>query len=160
MRRLENPDGNPCFGCGPANPRGLGLTMYKDEQGGNEVVRAEHTPSEEEIGWPGFLHGGLHFLILYEASYWAALELGGRLMTAKGPLAFDEPITPRTGKPVIVRAWIHEGGDEQTVVRAESRGEDDRLLGTLEGAWSPVKKARIEQAGLDLPGYLWDAMEP
>lgn len=159
MERLDNPEENPCFGCGPANPRGLGLTMVREDHEGQEVVRTEHTPTSEEIGWPGFVHGGLHFLLLYDVSYWAALELGGNLMTARGPMTFDQPVTPRIGRSVVARAWIEEATDDEFAVVAESRG-GDRLLGRLESAWSPVSRERLEAAGVDLPDYLWEEMRP
>lgn len=159
MERLENPKENPCFGCGPANARGLGLTMSREDHEGREVVRTGHTPTDEEIGWPGFLHGGLHFLLLYEVSYWAALELGGSLMTEDGAVTFDQPVTPRTGRAVVARGWIEEATDDEFAVVAESRG-GDRLVGRLESTWSPVSRERLEEADVDLPAYLWAEMQP
>lgn len=159
MARLENPEENPCFGCGPGNPRGLVLSMHREDHEGREVVRTEHTPTEEEIGWPGFMHGGLHFLLLYEVSYWAALELGGSLMTDQGPMTLDQPIKPHTGRSVTARGWIEEEAEDEFAVVAESRG-GDRLLGRLESTWSPVSRERLEAADVDLPDYLWGEMQP
>lgn len=179
MDPLENPAANPCFGCGPGHERGLRLSFARGEDGDGPFVAAAHTPAEDEVGWPGLLHGGLHFTLLYEASYWAALTLGPALMTARGELTFEEHVVPRVGRPVEVRGRLlgaetadeadrdgrnEADGPEATGdryrVRAATRGEDDRLLGTLEGTWAPASREAVEAAGIDLPDYLDDELGP
>ncbi len=160
MPALDNPPENPCFGCGPANDRGLHLSFERREQDGQPIVATRYTPSEDEIGWPGFVHGGLHFLVLYEASYWAALELGGTLMTQAGRLTFEQPTVPRTGRALEATARIADQGDDWLRIEARTAGDDGRPLGRLAGPWSPVSRARLEAAGIELPAYLLDAAEP
>jgi hypothetical protein len=81
MVRLENPPENPCFGCGPEHARGLRLSFEKTlGADGVEEIQSTFTPGTDEVGWPGIFHTGLHFTVLYEVSYWAALTLGGRLI--------------------------------------------------------------------------------
>ena len=45
-----------CFGCGPANERGLRLTSHLDDDG---VIRARFTPWPEHDNGLGFLNGGI-----------------------------------------------------------------------------------------------------
>ena len=45
-----------CFGCGPANVRGLRLRSYVDAEG---PVRAEFTPLPEHDNGSGYLNGGI-----------------------------------------------------------------------------------------------------
>lgn len=179
MDPLENPPSNPCFGCGPGHDRGLRLSFARGEDGDGPFVAATHTPAEDEVGWPGLLHGGLHFTLLYEASYWAALTLGPALMTARGDLTFEEHVVPRVGRPLEVRGRIAgveptgeagEGREERPVVegggpdrhriRAATRGGDGRLLGTLAGTWAPADREAVEAAGIDLPDYLDEDLAP
>lgn len=176
MDPLENPAANPCFGCGPGHDRGLRLAFARGEDGDGPFVAATHTPAGDEVGWPGLMHGGLHFTLLYEASYWAGLTLGPALMTARGELTFEEETVPRVGRPVEVRGRIvdveptGEGGEERPGVegdgphrhriRAATRGGDGRLLGTLEGTWAPASREAVEAAGIDLPGYLDGDLAP
>ncbi len=159
MRRLDNPDENPCFGCGPGHERGLNLEFARDEDDeGRPFVTAEHTPAEDEVGWPGFLHGGLHFTLLYETSYWTALTLGPGVMVADGQLTFDERTVPRVGKTVTTRGFLEAAVEERYRVRAVSLGEDGRHLATLEGYWRAVSRGEIERAGIELPEYLMDEL--
>jgi len=51
----------PCFGCGPANERGLQLKSYVDDDG---LVRAEFTPWPEHDNGLGFLNGGIIATVL------------------------------------------------------------------------------------------------
>lgn len=155
MRALDNPDENPCFGCGPDHPRGLGLDFARDEDDeGRPFVTAKHTPAEDEVGWPGFFHGGLHFTLLYETSYWTALTLGPGVMVADGELSFDERTVPRVGKGVRTRGFLEAEVDERYRIRAVSKGEEGRHLATVEGYWRPVAREELERADVELPDYL------
>lgn len=160
MRSVDNPDENPCFGCGPANDRGLGLTFARDEdEQGRPFVTALHEPTDSEIGWPGFLHGGLHFTLLYETSYWTALTLGPSVMVADGQLVFDERTTPRVGRPVRTRGFLEGEHEDRYRIRAVSLGGEGRHLGTLEARWRPVSREEIQRADIELPAYLMDALQ-
>ncbi|MDF9716999.1 PaaI family thioesterase [Nocardioides sp. ChNu-153] len=54
--------GLPCFGCGPANPRGLRLRSFAPDDGGPVV--ATFTPSPEHDNGLGFLNGGIIATVL------------------------------------------------------------------------------------------------
>lgn len=158
MSQLENPPENPCFGCGPTHARGLRLSFRRERapDGAEEVV-TEYAPKVDEIGWPGLLHTGLHFTVLYEVSYWAALELSGKVMTSFGPASFDQKRLPRVGAPFTARARLVADAEGARVeARSESEG---RLAGTLETSWRAASRARIEKAGLKLPEYLLADMD-
>lgn len=51
----------PCFGCGPANPRGLQLQSFPEADG---LVRASFTPWPEHDNGLGYLNGGIIATIL------------------------------------------------------------------------------------------------
>lgn len=51
----------PCFGCGPANERGLRLKSFADDDG---TVRATFTPWPEHDNGLGFLNGGIIATVL------------------------------------------------------------------------------------------------
>lgn len=157
MRLLENPDENPCFGCGPQVPGGLRLAFHErlSPEGVREVV-TEHVPSAERIGWPGLVHTGIHFTVLYEVSYWAALTLGGRVMTSHGPAEFEQHRLPRVGQPFRAVARLLE----EDRVEARTETADGKPCGRLVTQWRPASRARVEKAGLQLPQYLLDEMAP
>lgn len=51
----------PCFGCGPANPRGLRLNSYVEDDG---VIRARFRPWPEHDNGLGYLNGGIIATVL------------------------------------------------------------------------------------------------
>ena len=51
----------PCFGCGPANERGLQLKSFVADDG---LVRAEFTPWPEHNNGLGYLNGGIIATVL------------------------------------------------------------------------------------------------
>jgi acyl-coenzyme A thioesterase PaaI-like protein len=51
----------PCFGCGPANERGLQLKSYVADDG---LVRAEFKPWREHDNGLGYLNGGIIATVL------------------------------------------------------------------------------------------------
>lgn len=59
---------NACFGCGPANDKGLRIRSFVE---GDEVV-AEWTPSEHHQAFDGILNGGICGALLDCHSNWAA----------------------------------------------------------------------------------------
>ena len=151
--KLENPAENPCFGCGPRHARGLHLAF---ERQGDEVV-CTYTPQADEIGWPGLMHTGLHFTTLFEASYWAALELTGKVHVASGAQTFDQQRLPRVGLPFTTRARIV--GREPLRTVAESTSAEGKPLARLKSAWKPASRTGTERAGIQLPAYLTDEMD-
>jgi len=154
MALLENPPENPCFGCGPEHPRGLHLNFERD---GDEVV-CRFTPKTDEIGWPGIMHTGLHFTVLFETCYWGALELTGKVQVADGPIAYVHQRLPRVGVPFTVRARI--ATSEPLKLVAESVSDQGKPLGRIEIGFKPASRAGIDRAGLKLPQYLLDDMAP
>lgn len=156
MAYLENPPENPCFGCGPRHARGLRLAF---ERVGDEV-RATYAPKEDKIGWPGLFHTGLHFTVLFEASYWAALELTGRVHVATGPQTYDQQRLPRVGAPFLVAARLVAGPEGGVRTLATSATAQGKPLARLETAWRPYSREQAERAGLPLPDYLLESMAP
>jgi hypothetical protein len=161
MVALENPDANSCFGCGPANTRGLKLRFERVEGAdGTAELRTIFRPGTDETGWPGLFHTGLHFTVLYEVSYWTALELGGRLMVSTGPGTYAHRRLPRAGGLYIARARLGPSVAEGLTVEATTESEEGKPCGTLRTFWRPVERAEIERAGLTLPSYLVDEIRP
>jgi hypothetical protein len=161
MSALENPSENPCFGCGPQHPRGLRLSFERTTlEDGTEAVRTEFTPKADEIGWPGLYHHSLHFAALYEASYWAALTLGGKLWISVGPITYDSQRLPRVGIGHTATARIVKSSDEHLEIEAISATRLGKPCGVLRSSWIPASKATIDRAQIHLPDYLLAEVGP
>jgi hypothetical protein len=151
---IDNPSENPCFGCGPQHPRGLKLHFARD---GDSVV-CHYITKPDEIGWPGLIHTGLHYSILFETSYWAALELTGKVQNVSGPQTFDQQRLPRVGVPFTVRARILQSDPLRIV--AEGATDEGKPLARLETSWKLASRAATERVGIKLPEYLLEDMAP
>ena len=121
-----------CFGCGPANPKGLHVRTIPAAAG--EVwaegktcpTWAEWTPSPEHEAFPGVLNGGIVGALLDCHSNWTAayhlMKLRGLdqppcSVTADFHVQLLRP-TPTDG-PIRVEAWVvSQDGD---AVQVESR---------------------------------------
>jgi len=113
---------NACFGCGPANPKGLRIRSFED----GDVLRAEWTPQTHHEAFEGMLNGGIIGTLMDCHSNWAAAM---HLMRARGeespPCTVTSEfhvklkrVTPSDG-PVTLVARVVESTTERATVEAE-----------------------------------------
>lgn len=161
MPPLDNPEESPCFGCGPAHPRGLklGFELVTAEDGTPEI-RSEFVPKPDEVGWPTLFHHGLHFMVLNEVSYWVALTISGKVWVMVGPATYLTERLPRVGRPHVARARIVQTEPERLLIRATTATIEGKPCGSLEANWRPASRAVIERAGIPLPEYLLEDLAP
>jgi acyl-coenzyme A thioesterase PaaI-like protein len=113
-----------CFGCGPANEKGLHVRSFPADGGGDEVVcewRAE--PHHEDF--PGVLTGGIVGALLDCHSNWAAAHHFMRRAGAERPPAtVTADYAVKLLRPTPTDATIHlsarvvESTDDRAVVEA------------------------------------------
>jgi len=161
MVELENPSESPCFGCGPNHARGLHLRFEQvTAEDGVPEVRSTFVPQADEVGWPTFFHHGLHFMVLSEVSYWAALTLTGRLWILSGPATYTTERLPRVGFPHVARARIVRAEPDRLSIHTTTARVGGKPCGRLESSWQPVHRAEVERAKIPLPDYLWPDIGP
>jgi acyl-coenzyme A thioesterase PaaI-like protein len=114
---------NSCFGCGPANPKGLRIRSFV-APAGDEVV-CDWTPEPHHEAFPGMMNGGIIGSLLDCHSNWTA---AWHLMTKAGAdrppctvtadfhVTLKRP-TPMTG-PVHLSARVAESTDDRAVIEA------------------------------------------
>jgi acyl-coenzyme A thioesterase PaaI-like protein len=130
-----------CFGCGPANDKGLRI---KSRVEGDEVV-AEFTPEEHHEAFPNMLNGGIIGALLDCHSNWsAAYHLMTRHGQDKPPCTVTADFHVKLRRPtplelVVLRARIVEATDDRCVVEAtlESAG---KVTATCRGTFVAVKE--------------------
>ncbi|MGH9902536.1 MAG: PaaI family thioesterase [Pyrinomonadaceae bacterium] len=132
---------NACFGCGPANERGLRVRSFA---GGDETI-AEWTPEAYHEAFPGVLSGGIIGTLLDCHSNWAAarhlmLRAGADCppctVTADYSVRLLRP-TP-TGGPVRLAARVVESTDTSATVEAELTA-GGKVRATCRGTFVAVK---------------------
>jgi acyl-coenzyme A thioesterase PaaI-like protein len=133
---------NRCFGCGPANPKGLHLRSFER---GDELV-AEWTPEPHHLAFEGVLNGGICGTLLDCHSNWAAaVHLMKRAATGRLPCTVTADFHVRLkrptplGAPLRLRARVVESGEDRAVVEAGIEA-DGKVTATCRGTFVAVKE--------------------
>ena len=110
-----------CFGCGPANGKGLRIRSFLD---GGEVV-LDWTPEKHHEAFPGMLNGGIIGALIDCHSNWAAAHhLMVRAVADKPPVTVTAEFAVKlarptpSGEPVHLRARVMESSADRAVVEA------------------------------------------
>jgi acyl-coenzyme A thioesterase PaaI-like protein len=133
---------NRCFGCGPANEKGLRIKSYVL---GDEVV-AEWTPERHHEAFDGMVNGGIIGALFDCHSNWAAtwhlMTRDGRdrppcTVTADFHVRLMRP-TPSNG-PLLLRAHVVESSDDRATVEARMEA-GGKVTATCRGTFVAVKE--------------------
>jgi acyl-coenzyme A thioesterase PaaI-like protein len=133
--------GLACFGCGPANERGLGLRSF--ERG--DELWAEWRPERHHEAFPGILSGGIICALLDCHSTWAAMH---HLMRASGadrpPATVTSDLAVKmlrptpTDAPIELTARVVEAAGPRAVVEA-TLAAGGRPCATSRGSFVAVR---------------------
>jgi acyl-coenzyme A thioesterase PaaI-like protein len=111
-----------CFGCGPANERGLGIASREDGDG----LVADWTPQPHHEAFEGVLNGGIIGTLLDCHSNWtAAMHLMRERGADRPPPCVTADFHVRllrptpTGGPIQLRARVVESEDSRATVEAQ-----------------------------------------
>jgi acyl-coenzyme A thioesterase PaaI-like protein len=115
--------GNACFGCGPANEKGLKVRSIVK---GDEVV-AEWRAEPHHEAFPGILNGGIIGALLDCHSNWtAAWTLMQRTGAASPPCTVTAEYAVRLLRPTPSGETIHLSA--RAVVDEGAQARDDRVV--------------------------------
>lgn len=132
---------NQCFGCGPANGKGLRIQSFVQ---GDEVV-ASWQPEPHHLAFEGMLNGGICGALLDCHSNWTAawhlMQQAGSetppcTVTADFHVKLKRP-TPMAA-PVQLRARVVESAADRATVEAELIA-GDKVTATCRGLFVAVK---------------------
>lgn len=132
-----------CFGCGPANDKGLRIKSFAND--GDEVTAVWHADQHHQA-FPGMINGGIIGALLDCHSNWTAAY---HLMKANGKDKPDCTVTAEFhvkllrptpfASPLHLRARVVEGDLRKTVVEAELLAED-KVCATCRGVFVAVSE--------------------
>lgn len=132
---------NACFGCGPANPKGLRIRSFVQ---GDEVV-AEWTPEPHHEAFPGVLNGGIIGALLDCHSNWmAAWHLMKRAGADAPPCTVTSEFSVKLLRPtpskgaVQLTAKVAESTDDRAVIEARLLA-GGKACATCRGTFVAVK---------------------
>ncbi len=113
-----------CFGCGPANEKGLRIRSFVGSEAG-EVV-AEWTPQPHHQAFPGMLNGGIIGALLDCHSNWtAAWHLMQRASADRPPCTVTADYAIRLLRPTPANDPVHlvarvvSSTDDRATIEAE-----------------------------------------
>jgi len=131
-----------CFGCGPANEKGLHIRSFAE---GDEVVATWHAEPHHQA-FPGMLNGGIIGALLDCHSNWAAayflmkrdaLDHAPCTVTAEFHVKLLRP-TPVDG-PIELRARVVDSSQDRATVEAELIA-GGKICDTCRGVFVAVKE--------------------
>lgn len=141
LQQRYSPD-SICFGCGPANDKGLHINSFPE---GDEIV-AEWRAEEHHQAFPGMLNGGIIGALLDCHSNWTAAYF---LMTRDGNKTPDCTVTadfhvkllrPTPSEELIhLRARVIESSGNRATVDAELIA-NNKVCATCRGTFVAVKE--------------------
>ncbi|MCL1824562.1 MAG: PaaI family thioesterase [Betaproteobacteria bacterium] len=123
-----------CYGCGPANPKGIQIKSYWSEDG--KRVIATVNPDQKYTSWPGLVYGGFLAMLVDCHSNWTVMahhyradgrEPGSQpsinCVTGQLGVRYLKP-TPM-GVPLHLSAWVEGEVGRKTRVICEIRAGDE-----------------------------------
>lgn len=131
-----------CFGCGPANEKGLRIRSFAD---GDEVVAEWHAQPHHQA-FPGILNGGIIGALLDCHSNWTAayflmrrdgLDQAPCTVTAEFHVKLLRP-TPVDG-PITLEARVVDASEDRATVEAELIA-GGKVCDTCRGVFVAVKE--------------------
>ena len=133
---------NRCFGCGPANPRGLRVRSFEE----GESLVADWTPEPHHEAFDGAVGGGILGTLLDCHSNWTAAI---HLMKAAGRKAPPCTVTSEfhvrllrvtpSKEPLRLRASVVDSGPDRATVEASVEA-GGRTTATCRGVFVAVKE--------------------
>lgn len=133
---------NACFGCGPANDKGLRIRSFPGQEG---EVTATWNPSPHHEAFPGVLNGGIIGALLDCHANWTAAhhlmqqsedDAPPCTVTAAYSVKLLRP-TPTDG-PVLLTARVVESDQDRAVVEASLEAAG-KTCATCRGTFVAVK---------------------
>jgi acyl-coenzyme A thioesterase PaaI-like protein len=133
-----------CFGCGPANAKGLRIRSFEAEGEGDPLVCTWHA-EPHHLAFPGMLNGGICGALLDCHSNWTAavhlmkkarVEVPGCTVTADFHVKLKRP-TP-IGAAIELRSVVAESGDDRAVIEATLTAEG-KITARCRGTFVAVK---------------------
>jgi hypothetical protein len=125
---LENDERNPCFGCGPGNPRGLRLSFRRD---GDRVETRFPTDGTLE-GWPGRLHSGILYTAMLETANWTVYGTTGRIGVPVRTSGLSLQRWVPTGTRLRIAGRAKRTGPKSLTVDVEAFTSDGQPVATLD----------------------------
>jgi acyl-coenzyme A thioesterase PaaI-like protein len=137
---------NACFGCGPANDKGLRIRSPLSLAEDPDLVVCDWKPEPHHLAFPGGVNGGICGAILDCHSNWtAAWHLMRRAGAEAPPCTVTAEFALKLQRPTPIDATLHlvarvvEATDDRATVDAELSA-NGKVTATCRGVFVAVKE--------------------
>ena len=111
-----------CLGCGPENPHGHHLQVWRE----GDVVRAEHVFDERHVGAPGIAHGGAVATVLDDLFGFLLYGIGEPAVTRHLEVGYRAPVL--LGTQYLLEAGVQRREGRKLFVRGQGTDERGALV--------------------------------
>lgn len=139
---------NHCFGCGPANPRGLQL-VFTIAAEGQLVATARVRLNGFYEGPPGYVHGGIIATLLDEAMSKLNRPLNVLAVTRHMEIDYLHPV-PLERDLILTGRHLHREG-RKLFHQAEISSLDGTVLARGKAVFIEVDQALLRRIGMKQP---------
>jgi uncharacterized protein (TIGR00369 family) len=154
MKKITNPfapiaseEVYNCFGCSPANDKGLHLEFWED---GDELV-ARWQPEKAYEGWSGVLHGGIQATLLDEAAAWLVfVKLKTAGVTSEMHISYEKPVFISKGE-ITIRARLVSHENRMAGIHCKLADGEGKICATAEVDYFCFPE-KIARAKYNYPG--------
>lgn len=131
--------GRGCFGCGTANPAGLGMTFARR----SDRVVSQITLADAHMGWDRIAHGGIVSTVLDEVMAWAVIAMERTFfVTRTMAVTYRRPVP--LGVPLVAEGWIvHREPPRGCSTEARLLGPGESLLAEARGEMTYLPTERL-----------------
>jgi len=142
--------GNRCFGCGPDNPEGLKIRIFRDGTRTDRLV-GTYLPRDSAGGFPHIVHGGLQFTALDCMAGWTmfALRNPGKMMPLTRSAATRYHRPARLGAELALSAEVTREAAtarDPLSIHTEIRDAEGTLLTEVDFEYVLLPQERFMQA--------------
>ncbi len=139
-KRTYLPSYDSCYVCGQKNLYGLQMRFFIED----EVVKSEFTPKENQLGYPGVVHGGILSAIMDEIMGWPMSVLHKRLgVTTQLQIRFLKPV--KFGQIYLVSAHTVDAARRLWKGRGEIRDAQGTLYVEGTGIYMPFSAEETQK---------------
>ncbi len=144
LKKVPDTGQHNCFGCGPANPAGLGMRFWTDAA---HVYSFLSLP-ETMCGWGRIAHGGILSVLLDEIMGWTVICLLRKIGVTKNMRTrFIKPV--RVGEELTVVGEILDSPSErQALTRGAIYSAGGVLCAEAEGEFSVMTEQAAVRLGI------------
>jgi acyl-coenzyme A thioesterase PaaI-like protein len=135
-----------CFGCGPANTKGLRIRSFFEKTDAGEITTCKFRPEKHHEAFPGMVNGGIIGALLDCHSNWTAAHHLMRTQSLESPpctVTADFHVKLRRPTPsnaeLELKAKVAETQADRAVIEAELWAEG-KLCATCRGTFIAVKE--------------------